>query len=49
MSGADASVGPYGFTTGGGHGRLNRQFGLGCDALLNIRILLSNGTVVNAN
>lgn len=24
MSGADASVGPYGFTVGGGHGRLNR-------------------------
>lgn len=34
---------------GGGHGRLTRLYGLGADAITNIKILLPNGNIVNAN
>jgi hypothetical protein len=49
MSGYDRGVGPYGWTTGGGHGIMTRMFGLGVDALLNVELLLANGTIINAN
>ena len=49
LSGADPSVGPYGWTVGGGHGRLTRMYGLGVDAILSIDLILVNGTEVTAS
>lgn len=37
-----------GFTLGGGIGLLERKFGLTCDSLLELRILLANGKIVTA-
>lgn len=44
LSGADPSVGPYGWAVGGGHGRLTRMYGLGADAIKSIDLILVNGT-----
>lgn len=48
-SGADPGVGIYGWTSGGGHGELSRQFGLGVDTILSVELLLANLTVVKAS
>ena len=44
-SGVDAA----GWTLGGGFGLLGRYLGLGCDSVLEMEVVLSNGTVVTAN
>jgi FAD/FMN-containing dehydrogenase len=46
---ADTGVGIYGWTTGGGHGALNRIYGFGVDALLSINLDLSNFTIITAS
>ena len=38
-----------GFSLGGGHGLLGRQFGLGCDNILNAEIVMSDGRILQAN
>lgn len=38
-----------GYMLGGGLGFLGRVLGLGCDRLLNVEMVLADGTVVNAN
>lgn len=40
---------PKGYMLGGGLGFLGRVLGLGCDRLLNVEMVLADGTVVNAN
>ncbi|EWM20212.1 fad linked oxidase domain protein [Nannochloropsis gaditana] len=42
-------VGLGGYMLGGGLGFLGRVLGLGCDRLLNVEMVLADGTVVNAN
>lgn len=37
-----------GFFFGCGHGRLSREYGLGCDSILEARVVLANGTIVTA-
>ncbi len=49
LCGADPGVGIYGWTVGGGHGFLTRQFGLGVDALISIDLILSNLTLITAS
>ena len=49
LGGADPGVGIYGWTVGGGHGFLTRQYGLGVDALLSIDLVLANLTVITAS
>ena len=49
LCGADPGVGIYGWTVGGGHGSLTRQYGLGVDALIRIDLVLANLTVVTAS
>ena len=38
-----------GYMLGGGLGFLGRILGLGCDRLLNVEVVLADGSVVNAN
>lgn len=42
-------VGVSGWTLGGGYGLLGRYLGLGCDSVVEMEVVLSNGTVVTAN
>merc|ERR1712113_1258236 len=48
-SGWGQSVGVVGWHLGGGHGPFVRSKGLGVDNLLEVEIVLSNGTMVIAN
>eukprot|EP00750_Incisomonas_marina_P029246 INCI7080.4.p1 GENE.INCI7080.4~~INCI7080.4.p1 ORF type:complete len:544 (-),score=84.51 INCI7080.4:795-2426(-) len=48
-SGSDSSVGPYGWTVGGGYGRLTRTHGLGVDLVRSFDIVLANGSLVTAS
>eukprot|EP01064_Diplonema_japonicum_P017715 TRINITY_DN25_c0_g1_i7.p1 TRINITY_DN25_c0_g1~~TRINITY_DN25_c0_g1_i7.p1 ORF type:complete len:539 (+),score=145.78 TRINITY_DN25_c0_g1_i7:140-1756(+) len=48
-TGGDSTVGPYGWTTGGGHGYLSRLHGLGVDHVVSMRVVLTNGRVVTAS
>ena len=43
------SVGITGLTLGGGHGEVSRAFGLTCDALVSLEIVLADGRVVTAS
>ena len=47
LSGSDSGVGPYGWTTGGGHGKFTRLYGLGVDNLLSMELLTYDGNVLN--
>lgn len=42
-SGGDGSVGPYGWSTGGGHGRLTKLYGLGVDNIVEIDLITVDG------
>lgn len=48
VSGYDSSVGVIGFTSGGGHGPLSRQYGLGADHLVAARVVDASGRARNA-
>lgn len=48
-TGTCATVGVSGLTLGGGIGFEHRRYGLTCDALRNIRVVLANGTTVRAS
>ena len=43
------SVGITGLTLGGGHGEVSRAFGMTCDALLSLEIVLADGRIVTAS
>ena len=43
---ADPGVGPYGWAAGGGHGPLTRLNGLGADVLINVELMIANGTII---
>jgi FAD/FMN-containing dehydrogenase len=47
--GSCPTVGIAGLTLGGGIGVLSRQFGLTCDALESVQMVLADGSVVNAD
>ncbi len=49
LGGSAISVGPYGWTVGGGHGVFTRMYGLGVDNVINFEVLTANGLVINAN
>ncbi|GES63272.1 FAD-binding-domain-containing protein [Aspergillus terreus] len=49
VGGRLANIGVAGFTLGGGLSYYSAQYGLACDNVLNFEIVLSNGTIVNAN
>ncbi|KAK5997456.1 FAD-dependent monooxygenase CTB5 [Cladobotryum mycophilum] len=44
-----ASVGVGGFLTGGGLSFFSPRYGFGCDSVLNMQVVLANGSIVNAN
>lgn len=46
LSGGCPSVGPFGWSTVGGYGRLTRMYGLGSDALIAADIITANGTAL---
>lgn len=48
-AGSCPTVGVTGHTTGGGYGLLARPFGLACDSLLELEMVLANGQKVTAN
>lgn len=48
-SGGDSSVGPYGWSTGGGHGRLTKMYGLGVDNIVDITLVKVDGEVIFVN
>jgi hypothetical protein len=47
--GGQTTVGVAGFLLGGGMSFFNNAYGFGCDTIKNMEVVLSNGTVVNAN
>ncbi|KAB8748979.1 hypothetical protein FH972_026530 [Carpinus fangiana] len=48
--GASLSVGASGgYTAGGGHGALTNSYGLAVDNVLQLKVLLANGTIATAN
>ncbi|KAK8024445.1 hypothetical protein PG993_012511, partial [Apiospora rasikravindrae] len=47
--GRDADVGVGGFLLGGGISYFSGEMGLGCDTVVNYEVVLTNGTIVNAN
>jgi len=47
--GRDAGVGIGGFFTGGGNAYYAGKTGLACDTIINLEVVLSNGSIVNAN
>lgn len=49
LSGSDSGVGPYGWTTGGGHGKFTRMYGLGVDNLISMELLTYDSTVLKLN
>lgn len=42
-------VGVGGYTLGGGLSFLSAEYGLACDNLANVEMVLANGDIVNAN
>ncbi len=48
-TGACGSVCVGGFVQGGGYGYTSRNFGIQCDSVVNFRVALADGSVVNAN
>ena len=48
-AGSCRPVGVSGLTLGGGHGLTARKFGLTCDSLLSARVVMADGSVVNAS
>jgi FAD/FMN-containing dehydrogenase len=49
ITGSSAGVGVVGFLLGGGLGPLSRQFGVGSDQLLSMRVVTGTGEVVTAS
>eukprot|EP01064_Diplonema_japonicum_P009262 TRINITY_DN16730_c0_g1_i1.p1 TRINITY_DN16730_c0_g1~~TRINITY_DN16730_c0_g1_i1.p1 ORF type:complete len:530 (+),score=127.96 TRINITY_DN16730_c0_g1_i1:46-1635(+) len=49
LTGADYTVGPFGWALGGGHGMLGRKYGLGADAIRAATIVLASGRVLKIN
>ncbi|VUC32592.1 unnamed protein product [Clonostachys rosea] len=49
VGGRLGNVGVTGFTLGGGLSHLSPQYGLACDNVVNIKCVLANGTITNAN
>lgn len=49
ITGATPTVGYIGWAMGGGFGNTTPYAGLGCDQFINWRLVLFNGTIVNAN
>ncbi|KAF7556712.1 hypothetical protein G7Z17_g1235 [Cylindrodendrum hubeiense] len=47
--GRDGNVGVAGFLTGGGNSYYTGRAGFGCDSIVNVEIVLSDGSIVNAN
>ncbi|KAM0540771.1 hypothetical protein ACHAPJ_013516 [Fusarium lateritium] len=47
--GRDGNVGIAGFLTGGGNSYYTGRAGFGCDAIVNVEIVLADGKIVNAN
>ncbi|KAI0965161.1 putative oxidoreductase [Xylaria arbuscula] len=47
--GRNAGVGVGGLTTGGGISFFSPRYGWACDTLLNVEVVLANGSIVNAN
>eukprot|EP01064_Diplonema_japonicum_P035695 TRINITY_DN781_c0_g1_i1.p1 TRINITY_DN781_c0_g1~~TRINITY_DN781_c0_g1_i1.p1 ORF type:complete len:531 (+),score=112.59 TRINITY_DN781_c0_g1_i1:42-1634(+) len=48
-SGADFTVGPFGWALGGGHGMLTRMYGLGADGVRGATLVLASGRVLKIN
>mmetsp|Transcript_41275 Transcript_41275/g.53254 ORF Transcript_41275/g.53254 Transcript_41275/m.53254 type:complete len:523 (+) Transcript_41275:55-1623(+) len=49
VGGMCATVGPIGFSTGGGHGPLIRSYGLGADNIVSIKMVLANSELIELN
>ncbi|KAF2114934.1 hypothetical protein BDV96DRAFT_494287 [Lophiotrema nucula] len=49
LGGRAAHVGVGGYLTGGGISFFSPQRGFACDYIINVQVVLSNGTIVNAN
>jgi FAD/FMN-containing dehydrogenase len=50
IGGASLSVGASGgWVMGGGHGALTNNYGLGVDNVLEMKVVLANGTLITAN
>jgi hypothetical protein len=47
VGGACADVGVAGFLLGGGYSFLSRKFGLGCDRMLSLEMVLADGSKIN--
>ncbi|KAM0426435.1 hypothetical protein ACHAPT_008126 [Fusarium lateritium] len=47
--GRDGNVGVAGFLTGGGNSYYTGRAGFGCDSIVNVEIVLADGSIVNAN
>ena len=43
LAGGEPSVGCYGWSVGGGHGRLTKMYGLGVDAIKEFEIITVDG------
>lgn len=49
VGGNGKTVGVVGFTLGGGHSPLSNMYGLGVDQVLELEVVLADGSVVKAN
>lgn len=49
VGGRDADVGRSGYLLGGGNSYYTGRQGFGCDAVSSFEVILTNGTIINAN